>query len=130
MKYFTLEELCASPTAKKLGICNTPKKGHIVALERLVREVLDPVRETLGAPITVTSGYRTPALNVAVHGVKGSLHTKGMAADITCFNVRRLFFLIQEYYDFDQMIYYQSRGFIHVSYISPEKNRHNIIIRR
>lgn len=44
--------------------------------------VLQAIRDSLNAPITITSGYRTPSHNAAVGGVSNSYHTKGRAADI------------------------------------------------
>lgn len=43
---------------------------------------LQRIRNWAGAPVTVTSGYRTPAHNAAIGGAKTSYHTKGRAADI------------------------------------------------
>ncbi len=43
---------------------------------------LQSIRDKLGVPITVTSGYRTAAHNASVGGEPGSLHTLGRAADI------------------------------------------------
>lgn len=43
---------------------------------------LQQLRDHLGVAITVTSGYRSPEHNRAVKGAPGSLHTKGLAADI------------------------------------------------
>jgi hypothetical protein len=43
---------------------------------------LDRAREYFGAPITITSGYRSPEHNAEIGGVKDSAHTKGMAADL------------------------------------------------
>lgn len=52
-------------------------------LERLATEVLQPVRDALGSPIGVNSGFRCPALNARINGSKTSQHLKGEAADIT-----------------------------------------------
>ena len=82
MKYFKKEEFTQSATAVSLGIDNTPSKEHVANLERLVAHVLDPLRESWGGPICVSSGYRCPELNKEVGGVEGSYHTRGMAADI------------------------------------------------
>ena len=54
---------------------------HIID-ERLV-DVLDRIRERLGVPITVNSGYRCPEHNEEVGGVSDSQHVLGTAADIT-----------------------------------------------
>lgn len=82
MKYFTIDELCYSATAVRMGIENKPDNGVICNLSRLVREVLDPLREEYGRPIIVTSGYRSPKLNKHVGGTKYSAHLDGRAADI------------------------------------------------
>ena len=55
---FTLEELIASPTAKMKGINNTPNARVIESLKHLCEEILQPIRNKFGKPITVTSGYR------------------------------------------------------------------------
>lgn len=49
--------------------------------EKLV-DVLQDIRDHFGAPVTISSAYRTEEHNAAVGGVENSYHTKGMAADI------------------------------------------------
>lgn len=44
--------------------------------------LLQQIRDHFKAPVTINSGYRSPAHNAAVGGVKNSQHTKGTAADI------------------------------------------------
>lgn len=61
MKYFTIAELCRSNTADRLGINNKCNQEHVANLTALVDNVLDPLREAYGKPITVNSGYRCPA---------------------------------------------------------------------
>ena len=48
---------------------------------RLV-QVLEAIRQHFGAPVTVTSGYRTPAHNAREGGAAKSQHLYGAAADI------------------------------------------------
>ena len=43
---------------------------------------LEEVRELLGVPMTITSGFRMPILNKAVGGSATSKHTQGLCADI------------------------------------------------
>lgn len=43
---------------------------------------LQVIRDVLGKPITVNSGYRTREHNHTVGGVSHSMHLSGMAADI------------------------------------------------
>ena len=51
-------------------------------LQRLVSDVLDPVRRQWGGPLTVVSGYRTSAWNKRVGGAKASTHVTAEGADI------------------------------------------------
>lgn len=82
MKYFTINELSKSATAKRLGIDNTPDKKVSEEITKLINNILDPLREAWGAPLIVTSGYRSPKLNKAVGGAVNSQHKFGQAADI------------------------------------------------
>ena len=108
MKYFTIAELCKSDTADRKGIDNRCKKEHVANLTALVDNVLDPLREAYGKPITVNSGFRSPALNKAVGGSATSDHMQGRAADITGGSPaenKKLFNLVQSLgLPFDQLI--------------------------
>lgn len=126
MKYFTISELCRSDAAVKKGIGNLPDGDAVACLQRLVEKVLDPAREWLGAPVTVTSGYRCGELNRAVGGSPTSQHMKGEAADLVCKDNKRLFDLIRDRLEFDQLIWENGGQWVHVSY-SREKNRKQIL---
>ena len=91
-------------------------------VKALVCEVLDPVREKLGMPIVVNSGYRCEKHNKDVGGVRKSQHLRGEAADVTCADPPRLKALIIENGKFDQLISYPT--FLHVSYKRTGGNRH------
>lgn len=80
---FTLQELVASDTALRLGINNTPPADILPNLEILMLGLQD-VRDVLGHPMYISSGYRCPKLNTAVRGSKTSAHMQGYAADFTC----------------------------------------------
>lgn len=81
--HFTLEELCASDTARQHGIANTPPAELLPNLQRLA-SVLERVRSALGdRPLLVSSGYRCEALNRRVGGAASSAHLRGLAADVT-----------------------------------------------
>jgi zinc D-Ala-D-Ala carboxypeptidase len=82
-KHFELEEFLVSETAARLGIDNTPPTGVHLKLERLAK-TMDEVRELLGHPVIITSGYRSPILNMQIGGVKNSDHVLGLAADFIC----------------------------------------------
>ena len=135
MKYFTLQELTASATAKRKGIDNTPSPEVTARLTALVANVLDPLREAWGKPIVVTSGYRCPKLNRAVGGAARSQHCKGEAADIRTLSNRRwenrqLFDLIRKLgLPYDQLIDEYDYSWIHVSY-KEGANRHEVLHQR
>lgn len=82
-EHFTLEELTFSQMAARRGIDNTPSLEVVAHLTTLA-EGLEKVRTLLGAPIRITSGYRSPALNAAIGGAKNSAHKEGYAADFIC----------------------------------------------
>ena len=79
--YFTIAELCASDTAKKYGIDNTPNSIVISHLQQLIN-FLNPLREAWGSAIKVTSGYRCEKLNNMVGGSKTSSHMIGYGVDL------------------------------------------------
>lgn len=86
MRYFTIKELSNSQTAKAKGIDNTPTPIIVQHLTELIEKILDPLRESWGSGIKVTSGYRCSALNSAVGGSKTSAHNSGYAADLVPVN--------------------------------------------
>ena len=196
--HFALHEFIRSATARKHGIANNPPPEAVENLKLLCRHTLEPLREALGLPVVITSGYRCKALNnIIAHHSNRSQHMKGQAADFyvgqgaqwagpgsrffqsLCFvkaplrverqvsgskaaellvpgkaqgavsgslqakrpcgssakfcgtspreRLVRAFRLIltDPSIDFDQLIIYPN--FIHVSYVSREKNRHSIM---
>lgn len=128
MKYFTLNELIKSDTAKRLKITNIPNFQEKKNVELLVDNILDPLREVYKKPIIVTSGFRCEALNKVVGGSKNSHHRTGQAADIrtiedTPEENKKLFDLIQELnLPFDQLIDEYNFDWVHVSY-TPQKRK-------
>lgn len=80
-KYFKLEELMTSSTAREKSIENLPGWEVVEHLLELAF-FLDDLREAWGSGIKITSGYRNEALNKVVGGVKNSVHQIGYAADI------------------------------------------------
>ena len=129
MKYFTIEELCHSNTATRLKIDNRPTEEVANNLIALGENVLDPIREWLGHPITPTCAYRCPKLNAAVGGVKTSQHMNGQAADLTLGSKeqnKRLFDFIHDHLQYDQLINEYNYSWVHVSY-STVKNRKMLV---
>jgi hypothetical protein len=79
--HFALEELACTQHRE---IDNTPPP-EVVANLRSLAARLEEVRRLLGdRVISVTSGYRCPALNRAVGGARTSAHLTGHAVDFNC----------------------------------------------
>lgn len=110
IKYFSLAEFINSATAKRLSIDNTPTFEIVDNLNRLA-DYLDSIREKLGKPILVNSGYRCPVLNKMVGGVANSQHQKGLAADLVCADMAKLESVLRETGGFDQLIKEHRKGF-------------------
>ena len=76
-----------------------------------IPKTLDLVREELGLPITVTSGYRCEKHNLEVGGKKGSFHVRGLAVDCKSTDMDKLYLLMTKY--FDGVGDGRNKGFIH-----------------
>lgn len=81
--HFQLAELIQSATADAQGLSNAPDVDQLANLQRLCEEILEPVRDLLGVPLDITSGFRAPAVNAAIPevGSHTSQHQLGEAAD-------------------------------------------------
>lgn len=79
---FALEEFLISQTAARRGRVIEATPAEVENLRRLCQYVLQPLRQSLGAPIVITSGLRPAWLNAAVGGSHKSAHVAGRAADI------------------------------------------------
>ena len=137
--HFCLDEFTKSSTAIKHGIQNNPPQEAVENLRRLCANTLEPLREELGLPVVITSGFRTKALNnLLAHSSERSQHMQGQAADFyvapgqSGLSRRELLIkafrliITSEQIDYDQLILYPS--FIHVSYVSRERNRRTILL--
>lgn len=82
-EHLTLAEMEHSDTAVKLGIDNSAPPEVIVHLKRFAVEIFEPVRQFIGKPVHVTSGYRSKELEIAIgSGIAVNQHLTGNAADI------------------------------------------------
>ena len=122
-KNFSLAELITSETAVRHDLDNSPSLTVIDNLQKLVDNVLQPLRDKVG-PVKVNSGYRSPAVNTAVGGSPTSDHCKGFAADIEVagMSTQELARFINGLFPFTQLImeFYQegkpTSGWVHISY--------------
>tara|TARA_Y100000361_G_scaffold140583_1_gene144844 strand:- start:182 stop:649 length:468 start_codon:yes stop_codon:yes gene_type:complete len=130
-KNFTLSEVTRSNTARRLGIDNTPKNHHLKSMQRLITNLIQPMRDALG-PIRITSGYRSPELNRAIGGSKKSQHSKAEAVDIQFWSEgqmkNRIIYdwVLKSGIEFDQMINEFDFAWIHIS-LKEKNNRKEVL---
>jgi hypothetical protein len=121
---FPRADFLKSARAVQLGIANVPTPQHELNLRELAWTILQPLRDAMGGPILVTSGYRSPELNAKTKGSSPtSQHSLGQAADIVTggtFTNAAMFHYIRQNLPFDQMIWeYGNKKepkWVHVSY--------------
>jgi hypothetical protein len=79
--HFSFDELTGSDKFPELVEKNRLEASAFTGkLSMLCRGLLEPIRDQFG-PAVITSGYRCPALNKALHGEDTSQHTRAEAAD-------------------------------------------------
>jgi len=132
----SLSEVLVSQTAKRLQISNEPTKEHLNNLKQIANNIFQPLRDGLGYPIYVSSGYRSGALNKAIKGSsKTSQHMKGQALDLDAdvykgVTNKDIFLFIRDNLDFDQLIWeygtINSPAWVHVSFVES-KNRRKVM---
>ena len=123
-KNFSLIELSKSQTATRKGIDNTPSAEQQDNLKSLCTFILQPIRDHFSRVVSVSSGYRSQELCLAIGSKITSQHAKGEAADFEIFGVsnKELADYIHEHLDYDQLIleYWKEEdpnsGWVHVSY--------------
>jgi len=128
--HFTLEELTISQNAARLGLDNTPGPDIIANLRRTALG-LELVRALTGAPIIISSGYRSPLVNKAVGGATKSQHLTGQAADITApgFGTpeQLVSAIVGSTIPFDQCIL-EFGAWCHISFVTDAPRRQALII--
>ena len=133
--HITYAEAIHSNTAKRKGIDNTPSEVQVLSMKLLAEKIFEPLRKWVGGPIKVNSFFRSVTLNEAIGGASSSQHCKGQAIDIDDVYGRKtnadMYHWIQMNLDYDQMIWEfgtdMQPNWIHVSYVSEEKNRNKCL---
>ena len=134
-EHFTLGEMIVSPTAKRLGIPNTPTPAHIENMRYCCEKILEPVRAKFG-PVTINSSYRAPLVNKAVGGSATSQHVNGQAIDFEVKGVSNKVVAdwVADNLEFDQVIleFYtagdKNSGWVHASIKKGGGNRKQRLI--
>jgi len=134
-KHISNKEGVYSNTALRKGIENKPNKEQLANMKLIAEKIFEPLRQYVGGPIKITSFFRCPELNKAIGGSTTSQHCKGQAMDIDdTFGYKtnaEMYKFIKDNLDFDQMIWEfgddNNPNWVHVSYVSPEKNRNKCL---
>ena len=130
-KNFVLSEITRSNTAKRLGISNEPTKSHLENMQRLISNLIQPMRDELG-PVRISSGYRSKVLNRAIGGSNRSQHCKGQALDLQFWKEGKMCnkevydWIINSGLEFDQLINEFDFSWMHVS-LTKDKNRKQVL---
>lgn len=132
-KDFSYKEFEASQTAERGGICNVITSFAVRdAVKELAERVLQPLRDRVGHPLRINSGYRCPELNRAVGGVPTSQHVRGEAADIAVNDPYALARVVRDtpviWREVDQMILYPD--FVHLSHRRGGPQRRQLLYNR
>ena len=130
-KHISYKEGVYSTTALRRNIENKPNEEQLENMKLIGEKIFEPLREYVGGPIKINSFFRGADLNKAIGGSNRSQHCKGQAMDIDdTFGYKtnaQMYSFIKENLDFDQMIWEfgddNNPNWVHVSYVSPEKNR-------
>ena len=95
-----------------------------------VVDMCQMIRDALGAPIRINSACRCERRNAEAHGVKGSYHTKGLAADLSCeAGSQRLQAVIKSLFEAGKLPCleyckrYVQKNFVHIDCGHQRKNR-------
>ena len=123
--HFWLSEFLRSDTAVRNGIENLPHATELANLVNVLAPGMQRVRDALGVPVLVTSGYRSQEVERALkrkpaEWISSSQHTQGLAADFvapqfgTCRTVTRYLMERSGEIRFDQLIY--EGAWVHISF--------------
>ena len=127
--HFTYAEFTRSDTALRLGVSNDLPIG-LVANAHETTGMLERIREFLGCPMNVTSGYRCMALNKAIGSKDTSDHVKALACDFTVtgmppFVIAKKLAAAVDELKIGQLIY--EHHWVHVGVPVPEKVLNRIL---
>lgn len=119
MLNFTMSELIHSDKANLHKINNVPTDPKFLDnMLNLIVYCLQPLRNKVGKPIIITSGYRCQKVNKLVGGVSNSQHQTGQAVDFTIKGMtvaQAVEYIKISGIEFDQLIN-EYGAWVHISY--------------
>lgn len=130
---YSFEEFESSNKARQLGLDNSiPDETVRQNIKRLCTTILQPINDATGWKNTISSGYRSEAVNKAVGGVRTSNHRKGCAADCNFYrksngkwvrvpNTEVVAKVKELKLPFSEMISYNKQHFVHLAYTGVPK---------
>lgn len=130
---FTMSELLHSDEANRHGINNIPNDKVILDnMLTLITECLQPLREYIGKPMLISSGYRCKTLNdlPTIRGAKTSHHLTGCAVDFTVrgLTIKQIVQKVKESgIDYCQVIN-EHNLWCHISYIKGQNRKEELTI--
>ena len=138
-KYLSYQEVTKSYTAVRKGLDNTPNSQQLQNIIEWARKIFDPTRSFVGSALGCSIVFRSKDVNKAVGGVPDSQHIaeNGAAGDIDAdiygnSDNEAIFNFIKDNLDFDQLIAEDIKNnkvaWVHCSYVSPEKNRNEVLM--
>lgn len=127
---FWLSEFLRSDIAVRKGLDNVPKAVELANIRNILAPGMQRVRDTLGVPVLITSGYRSAEVNAAVGSSETSQHRQGLAADFiapqfgTPRTITRYLMERSGEIKFDQLIW--EGGWVHISFV-PTNPRSEVL---
>ena len=133
-RHLSLHEVLRSARAERMGIDNKPSLEHLANIKAIALHIFQPLRDAMGEPITVTSGYRSAALNSVTPGAsRTSQHSTGEALDLVLRGRNaQMFHYIRTHLIFDQLIWEHGTArepqWVHVSFRRASPNRQQVLV--
>lgn len=120
-EHFSLWECIHS---EHTGLIIVPPTDVVQNLILGCQMLLEPLRQYMGAPVKLDSGWRSIAMNRKIGGADNSDHLAGIAFDIPGggnLGVDTIYKWFSGHGFYRQLIIYPKKHFVHVSYNLPGK---------
>ena len=122
---FKISELTYSETANIYKINNMPDIKSLDNMLELICYCLQPIRDKLQKPMTITSGFRCSKVNNLVGGANNSQHAKGQAVDFIVKDmtpIQVVDFIKNSGIEFDQLINEYNK-WTHISFVKGNNRK-------